>query len=433
MNSPRKSLVVWAVLGVLLTLMVAVDSAWGQQQCSEFELVGKPTVLTRANNAPAYVEAPGFAQTSMGLAMIGSPTFLWSSSKKFQEMSFAGAFLSEHSRNSAGVIRSANGVASDLPRPDSARWGRDFRVIDMVPSPIVFWGTEQDTVKRSMITAEAIWSAHLVDGRWSEPVPVIRTASIDWTPSTSTVLTVRGVPTVIASGLDVSQPVKRFGFFYARVVGDRWQVVWTHTGMSPAYLDAIDDGAGNTVIAMVADVGRDSLQQPINGVYVVREHDGTLQSPVLVHRFTGDFGHKLKMGMSPDGALHIVWMESVIHSFSMLAIRHLVSHDQGLTWSETNRMALDGVYLELFALSRPGRPLVIASHSVDRKKISVWSWGAADWRRVVDIPVADGFGRLTMEWMGTRLLVAWPEASPLGKPLSDEMWPVTMTAELLCR
>ncbi len=433
MNSPRKSPVLWAAAGATLTLMLGTGPAWGQKRCSEFELVGKPTTMTRANGAPVYVEAPTFADTPGGLALAGSPTFLWWSSHAFVDSSVSGVILVEYAKHSVGVVRAPNGVASDLPRPDSAKWGRDFRFLNVAPSPILFWTTERDTVKRTMLSSEIVWSARLTDGRWSAPTRVIRTDAIQWNPSTATTLTVGGVPTVVSAGFDDSQSVKRGGFFGAHLIGDKWQLSWVYTRLPPGYLDAVDDGAGNTVVAMISGILDDSLGQIVNGVYVAREHEGKWDSPVLVYRFPGnDFGHLVKMGTSSDGALHIVWMEAAGSIFKMNAIRHLVSRDRGVHWFETARMALDGEYEDLFALSRPGRPLLIASRSLDRNRVTVWAWRASGWQRVADIP-STAFARVTMEWTGDRVLVAWPEASPLGKPISDDMWPVLVTAELLCR
>jgi hypothetical protein len=95
---------------------------------------------------------------------------------------------------------------------------------------------------------------------------------------------------------------------------------------------------GRTVLLALVAPARDRLPgqatgYDVNSVWIQRSLDGgaTWEKEVLISRSGSTPAYELRLVSSPDGTLHLVWIQS--RTDGTAVVRHVVSADSGVTWS----------------------------------------------------------------------------------------------------
>jgi hypothetical protein len=311
-----------------------------------------------------HVEAPHPVRTRKGVALLGSPTFVWETPDSFVDS--LGYNKSAAIPNPfIGILLSPGGGVTPIRRPPNVTGAiRDVIVTGPNNGSIdVFFATPPSATPYDTRYAARVWHATFDGDVWSTPELVMSAQNIEWYAGPLTgVLAHHGVLHAAASVFDTSH-VPRSGVLYARRDKGGWHSRWLE-GPDPhfGYLAFAPLGADTVGLFFTGEV-RDA-DSSLYAVSVMWSHDNgaTWGQPRAIRAIRrNDDGHWLQ-ALSVEHEIHLLWATTsymLARAGQNSAIVHLVTRT-GTDWHETVPLTLANAAQGFAATVRHGRVDVVA-------------------------------------------------------------------------
>lgn len=425
----------WLSIALCATLYMAPRSVHAQAEAcwSSGWSVSHP--LVTAAGQPIYVERPVPVPVRGGVAFIGSPTFVWATPTTMWDAS------SRKMLNERGMIAFAGAVVGPkhvgtpiplprLPAPDTIMISpRVFAGADSTVE--VFWATGPGTAA-SAVGGTQLWHA-IFDGlRWTNPDRVAQLDMVFWNGSSEAAMN-------FPDGLGIAAPAHNAGeagvdvgvvYLHRTVTG--WRRSWVETGTLPAnYVGLSKDRLNNPVIAFIGSTV-DRAHGFRKGVFVTRSSDrgASWDRPLLVRELVSDTtAEQLNVVVGAKGEFHLLWLEFA-HGTPRSSVRHLVSNDDGRTWSRSDEFTFPSGTEVFSVVHVPGNGLLSVGLQPLRRLIELATWNARGWSRIAR-PVPDSaFSLPTLSYLApSSFVLTWgvlkrtaSAASPSGLPAPQSVY-----------
>ncbi len=371
-----------------------------------------PRTLTMADGRPVYVDGARPVRFGDGLALLGVPTFVWSTPTVFADTGAGAREMVDPSRL-AGVLR-APGRATDLvSMPTGATRMLAVHALSRGDGSLdVFWGESADTSSHALEQVQAVWHARFARNGWNTPERVLAFEEIAWNTGYPVVRTIAGAPALAVPVRQARLSGDTLGIMYLRRDHGAWRRAWIPAGPIPPTDLALATTSDHTlVLAFVGSMVLPSGRLEASGVFIVRSHDlGVTWSPP---RSVADLGlagvNWLRMVAMRDGTLHLVW---TVHRTAAGArpartIERASSRDGGATWQPA-RATVNDPFVEFLAAARLHDSLFFAGRYHDGHQLAVSAVGddgPIAWQRL-PFDAADTPPRLT-PWGPDSLMLSW--------------------------
>ena len=392
---PRRSFVarVSAALGLIaLTAVSAADAQTDTRAAERAPAPSSPCPRWRiatdrgartARGQPVYVEQPAALALPAGLALFGSPSFVWQDSAVFASIDSAGHRPDAGDFALAGLLLDSAMTPRPMPLPPGVARMLAPRVL---PGPRgvadVYWGTAADTATGPEPSATEIWHATF-DGRaWSTPDQVFRAASMTWTVTAPTVV-VGGAPTIAVPATAQVDGVDHDGVAIIRRAGGAWAVSWIDVHSATPNTTALAAlGGGRLLLVFVGSLWSPALRVT-NAVFAARSSDGgaTWTAPTVLLSYGSRMVNELQLVAMPSAELHLFWLRRVSPSqmFSD-SVQHAVSRDAGATWEFLPGVGGVPAVAGLAVAPLPDGAIAVAARSVIADSLLLAIWDASAWR-----------------------------------------------------
>ncbi|MHB1862602.1 MAG: sialidase family protein [Gemmatimonadaceae bacterium] len=329
------------------------------------------------------MEQPTLLALPAGLALFGSPSFVWQDSTVFASIDSAGHRPDAGNFALAGLLFDSALTPHPIPLPPGVARMLAPRVI---PGPRgvadVFWGAAADTATGPEPNATALWHA-VFDGRaWSAPEQIFRAAFIGWTVTGPTVVG-GGGPTIAVPASDQIGGVDHDGVAIIRRSGGAWPVSWIDVHSATPNTTAVAAlGGGRLLLVFVGSLWSSALRVT-NAVFAARSSDdgATWTAPTVLLSYGSRMVNELQLVTMPSADLHLFWLRRVSPSQIFGdSVQHAVSRDAGATWEFLPGVGGVPAVAGLTVAPLPDGAIAVAARSVMADSLLIAIWDAGAWR-----------------------------------------------------
>lgn len=300
-----------------------------------------PRQLASTDRRPAYVETPRIVVTRTGIAMFGSPAFVWGTTEGFAPpgmRSDPGRALRDFLL--AGLLLRRDTTVEPIRMPAGVHHMDGPRAVsDGRGGAHVVWSTGSDTTS-SGSSSKSLHYAHFDGTRWTAPERIHSARGIDWGAFYPTDPLLRGDTVHLAVAvLDSAGSA----LVHARRTRSGWRTTRIGRGGLPSFTSLEVDNAGAPIIAFA---GSDPTVRGSDGqhLYVMRSDNGsgTWSTPTLVHR-SGLGGVVQPRILASEGhVLNLVWAQRREGATLPDTVHVATSRDGGRTWRSGPRLGVPG-------------------------------------------------------------------------------------------
>ncbi len=385
-----------------------------------------------ADGRPVYVDGARPVRFAGGLALLGVPTFVWSTPTVFADTGAGARPMVDPSRL-AGVVRAPGGATELVSMPTGATRMLAVQAASRSDGALdVFWGESADTSYHALEQVPAVWHARFAGNGWSTPERVLAFDEIAWNAGYPVVRTIAGETALAVPVRQARRSGDTLGIVYLRRDHGAWRRAWIPAGPIPPTDLALTTTSDHTlVLAFVGSMLLPSGRLEASGVFIVRSHDlgATWSAPQSV----ADLGlagvNWLRMVATRDGALHLVWSvhRTAPGARNARTIERASSRDGGATWRQ-GRATVNDPVVEFLAAARLGDSVFVVGRYHDGHQLTaaaVGDDGPIAWHQL-PFDAAETPPRLTplgrdslmLSW-GTRRPGAYPLFPGLPAPLVE--------------
>jgi len=317
---------------------------------------GDPFDARTSDGRRIHVEAPHPIRVRHGVALLGSPTFVWETAESFVD-SLGHNSSAVDPKPFIGILLRSDGTVSPIRRPPNVRGalrdviatGGQDGIVD------VFFATPPAATPEDLRYASQVWHATFDGDVWSTPELVTQAQSIEWYSGPMVgLLKHNGVLHLAASVFDTSH-APAAGVLYARRDRAGWHTRW---------LDAPGPLVG---FLAFAPLGRDSIglfftgdMHPADslahiGVIWTADNGATWGEPKPIRPITlRSEGHWLQ-AISVDHTIHLVWANTTYlraRPGEHTTVVHLTTTD-GSSWRAQSPLQFVNALSGFAATARP--------------------------------------------------------------------------------
>jgi hypothetical protein len=356
-----------------------------------------------------YVEKPSVVALKSGVALIGYPTYEWLSPTVFTDSGPAGQAALSRSANSAGAMLLDNAKALPIPKPPGRIQLRDPQAVsDATGHAETYWGDGGDSVSFGTSATE-IWTAMFDGASWSRPSRVLALKYIAWNNTAPVILHTRDGTWIGVPAYGTVDGHYHSGIITVRRAATGTITSWIETPLPAASVALIENESGNPVVAFVGALP-DSVGVPINGVYIVRSMDAgrSWQKPELLYAHTPTSQSAFPVLVRPSkGPIHLLWAERSLASESVPLVRHMISTDNGGTWTAALNPPVDDRVDALTATVGTGQGFFLLTRSLRAHSVALTRWTGSRWLGT-DLPADRALSIPTMGVVANNeLYVTW--------------------------
>jgi hypothetical protein len=247
-----------------------------------------PRVLEARDGRPAYVESPAVLRTSGGVALLGSPAFLWAERDTFDLGPSAGvldtaAYLARLRSNHSliGFTLGSDRAATPMQRPNAGIVRRLVAASGVDGTVHIVWFAP--TAGSNDLQGDgAVWYAEQHDNQWTNPQLLLSADRLDWSGQKAALLVTH------TSDVHLVVPYYRGragGIAYIRRTNGKWRTIETELSGLPSQATLQLIGADSLAVAF-AGVGAKGVRVR-NGqhVYLIRasRSDSVWSNPKLIY------------------------------------------------------------------------------------------------------------------------------------------------------
>ena len=388
--------------------------------------------LTMPDGRPVYVDAPVPARFSGGLALLGAPTFVWSTPTVFADTGAGARSMIDPSRL-AGVVQGPDGGIRLVQMPTGATRMLAQRAVSRGDGSLdVFWGESPDTSYDAFSRVPEVWQARFGAAGWSVPQRVLAFDEIGWNAGYPVTGTIGGETVVAVPVRQTKAPGDTVGIMYLRREHGAWHRTLIATASPPPMDIALAaTSARELVLAFVGSSVRPPQAAEPNGVFVVRSHDAgaTWSAPRAIAGFGIAGVNWLRLVETRNGDLHLIWSVDRTRAAGahVRTIERASSPDGGASWQRGTANENDP-FVEFFDAARFGDSVLLVGRSHDEHRLVVAavagdrpiSWRPLPFDAAETLPrlTALGSDSLMLSWGSTRA-GAYPLFPELPAPLLE--------------
>ena len=393
--------------------------------------------LASADRRRIYVEQPDAVRTARGVALLGGPTWVWSSPTAFLDPNNPEATLGPRGLPLyAGVVLDTSGAVTTAALPAGPSRMRNARSVpDGRGGAHVVWGTPPDSAPEASTTS-TLWYAHFDGEAWGQPERVVSAPSVtNWRSSVS-VAVVDGTLYVAAIVNDPSRAwYGREGVLIAARAGEgEWSHSWIDLRGRQAFVRhiALAGLASDELLLAIAGVVIDSDGAtrgtapdgaPQNGIVVLRSADSgsTWSVPDRVTTLPPGMGDFLTAGVGAAGQVYLAWLsgppkETGGADYELDRVQAVVTRD-GREWRHSAVLSLGTRIYSFAAAATAQGTLYIAAQTPERGAIAMAGWSGdgrrggthgGSWTPVFSVPTQGPSSPLTLSAVsGDSLYLTW--------------------------
>lgn len=373
MHPPHNTL---RILAVVLLAAVGRRSAGAQRAaaCGPGTWT-EPSPVQLPDGRPVYVEEPVPVGVDHGLAMFGSPTFVWRSATIFADSSPASAEPADHPIL-AGVVVQPAGSVRVLRMPSGVQRPLALRALPRGDGELdVFWGETPDTSWRAEGRVAELWHARYGARAWSVPERLAASDRIWWNATFPALLATTNAAVLAVPVQRAGTRKDSTGILVLRRSAGTWERAWIPAGQSPATFLALAPTASRGLV--LAYIGSPSAPDDGAGevaVLVSRSGDGgaTWTRPrSIVHSAEAGLNW-LRVVATADGTLHAVWTAEWrdVAGSTRRTLGRAASRDGGVSWTVGAPVDNDANVEALDAVATGRRVLLVGRRQVDRQLVA---------------------------------------------------------------
>ena len=190
-----------------------------------------PFDLRLPDGRRVYVESPHPIATRRGVALLGSPTFVWERPDAFFDSAGRNRTVASQGQYVGALIDDA-GRVSMIARPDVRGHIGEILVAERDSATIdVLWATPPPAKPEDEHSYSQIWHATFDGATWSKPELVVEADNIAWSRMTAAAFSSDGVLHVAVRAFDNTHAAaSHTGAIYARHDARGWMTRWLEPG-----------------------------------------------------------------------------------------------------------------------------------------------------------------------------------------------------------
>lgn len=337
--------------------------------------------MTDSGGRPIYVERPHAMTVHTGIALLGTPSFLWAAPTAFDLIDSVTPQSSRMHAAIAGVVLQKGVVGYPVQLPPSARFMMSAHVVNESPEAVgVYWATAPNQDPSTVSEGNEVWHSRFDGSTWTPPERVFEAKSIHWTDEWASVI-VGPNGAEIAAGAYTGGPTSSEGIVYIRRARDGWASSWieTHSLAPHDVASAVVDARTRLVVFSGSTL--DQARQLIRGVFSSVSHDAgaTWDSPHLVRASTGDtIGTMLVIARQAAGTLHLIWLDRTAGTRGRV-LRHFVSHADASAWTPSTDLLMP-TDIDLFSATAVGdEEVLVVAREAASGTVRIASWLNGRW------------------------------------------------------
>ena len=334
-----------------------------------------PSQLRLPDGRPVYVEEPIPVSLHHGLAMLGSPTFVWRSATIFADSSPAPVQPLDR-RTLAGVVLQPAGSVRLVRMPSGVERPLALRALPRGDGDLdVFWGETPDTSWRAEERVAELWHARYGARGWSVPERLLASQRIWWNATFPALLASAKAAVLAVPVRRAGTPADRTGILVLRRSAGDWHRVWIPAGQSPAtYLALVETASHGLVLAYIGSPRAPDEGAGEIGVLVSRSRDAgvTWTRPrSIVHSGVAGLNW-LQLVATADGTLHAIWTAEWRDGAGSTrrTIGRAASRDGGVSWTVGAPVDNDANVEALSAVATGRGILLVGRRHVDRQLVA---------------------------------------------------------------
>ena len=368
------------------------------------------------------IASPTLVPLRTGLALAGSPTFVWYSATQVVDtvglQTAKPSLYPNPTTTSAGAVLRRDGTFELIPFPPGVHFiTRQLAIPDGRGGMHVAMGIPPFPLGLEFPNTNAVWYAHFDGRRWSKPDEIYAGHVEMFDKTAAAILVNDGVLQIALRGWENTPEGTRDGVVYARRVNGKWERQWLLPGGGLRYIQVVRRGPRELVLIFTGGVtafdGRHN-----NAFAFVRSTDNgaTWSVPNIVRDLTDDEGYHLRALQDSAGSTHVLSVTSV---FDQAMLHHLVTDDLQ-NWRELAPLSLDGALSSYDVLLGRSDSLFVLRQLLPYGQLAVSVWQGEWWSELAG-PVGHSYAIPAIGEVSDTLFVAGAMGDTLQVTPRDTM------------
>jgi hypothetical protein len=375
-----------------------------------------------ADGRRLVVAAATLVPLRTGLALAGSPTFVWHSATQVVDttghQTAKPGLYPDPTTTSAGAVLRPDGTFELIPFPPGVHFiTRQLALPDGRGGMHVAMGIPSFPMGMDFPRTVAVWYAHFDGRKWSKPEEIYAGNIEIFDQGAAVLLESDGVLQLALRGWENTPHGTRYGVVYARRINGKWERQWLLTEERVQYVAAVALAPRELILLFTGGlVFPDDRRSNPFGFVRSTDNGSTWSKPEIVRDLEDDDRHHLRAVRDRSGMTHVVW---VTDFFAQAMLHHLVTNDLQ-NWREMPPLSLNGGLLSYSLLLNRRDSLLVLRQLLPAGRLALSAWNGERWSES-NLPVSHSYAIPAFEESNDTLFVAAAVAETLQVTPKDSM------------